>query len=181
MALVPLFALPNPKIPQRNRLLRRQAAPKSLFWAPGGLDELPKVHFEFHFISIGKSTMAFFYRLVTVMARNKNFDAVSQTDLTRVQFRLYRRLSYPVRAIFSYISLQDLPNDEHEKQNVCRARRVTLPWRSWINFSPCKHSGPPSRVKAQTRHLIMHKLRWLGEGKGNLRGVRRGGNLGPQP
>ena len=37
----------------------RQAAPKSLFWAPDGLDELAEVHFEFPFILIGKSTMTF--------------------------------------------------------------------------------------------------------------------------
>ena len=46
-----------------------------------------------------------------------------------------------MRAIFSYISLQNLSNDEHEKQHVCTARIVTLLWGSWINFSPCKHSG----------------------------------------
>ena len=45
---------------ERNRLPHRQAAPKSLFWAPDGLDELPEVLFEFPFVLIGKWTMAFF-------------------------------------------------------------------------------------------------------------------------
>ena len=30
-----------------------------MFWAPNGLDELPEVSFEFLFIGIGKSAMAF--------------------------------------------------------------------------------------------------------------------------
>ena len=42
----------------------RKAAPKSLFWAPDGLDELLEVHFEFPFILIGKLTLGFFYRLI---------------------------------------------------------------------------------------------------------------------
>ena len=37
----------------------RKAAEISLFWAPNGLNELPEVKFEFPFILIGKSTMAF--------------------------------------------------------------------------------------------------------------------------
>ena len=36
-----------------------EAAPRSSFWIYNGLDELPKVLFEFPFILIGKSTMAF--------------------------------------------------------------------------------------------------------------------------
>ena len=36
-----------------------EAVPSSLFWAPNGLNELPEVRFEFPFILIGKSTMAF--------------------------------------------------------------------------------------------------------------------------
>jgi len=36
-----------------------EAAPKSLFWASSGLNELPKVCFEFPFILIGKWTKAF--------------------------------------------------------------------------------------------------------------------------
>ena len=59
--------------------------PISLFWAPNGLHELP-------FILIGKLTIAFLtgrlWRVVTSWytdrAQNKDFDAVSQTDLTRV-------------------------------------------------------------------------------------------------
>ena len=35
-----------------------EAAPRSLFWIYNGLDELPKMLFEFPFILIGKSTMA---------------------------------------------------------------------------------------------------------------------------
>ena len=36
-----------------------EAAPMSLSWALNGLNELPEVRFEFLFILIGKSTMAF--------------------------------------------------------------------------------------------------------------------------
>ena len=36
-----------------------EAAPISLFWAPDALNELPEVRFEFPFILIGKSTIAF--------------------------------------------------------------------------------------------------------------------------
>ena len=36
-----------------------EAALIFLFWVPNGLSELPEVHFEFPFILIGKSTMAF--------------------------------------------------------------------------------------------------------------------------
>ena len=36
-----------------------EEAPISLFWAPSGLNELPEMGFEFPFILIGKSTMAF--------------------------------------------------------------------------------------------------------------------------
>ena len=46
-----------------------EAVPSSLFWAPNGLNELPEVRFEFPFILIGKSTMAFFNR--PIMARTQ--------------------------------------------------------------------------------------------------------------
>ena len=36
-----------------------EVAPMSLSWEPNGLSELPEVCFEFLFILIGKSTMAF--------------------------------------------------------------------------------------------------------------------------
>ena len=36
-----------------------EAAPISLFWAANALNELPEVRFEFPFILIGKSTIAF--------------------------------------------------------------------------------------------------------------------------
>ena len=36
-----------------------KAAHLSLLWVPNGLSELPEVAFEFPFILIGKSTMAF--------------------------------------------------------------------------------------------------------------------------
>ena len=36
-----------------------EAAPRSLFWAPNGLDKKPEMRFEVPFILIGKSTMAF--------------------------------------------------------------------------------------------------------------------------
>ena len=36
-----------------------EAAPKSLVWAPNGLNELTELRFEFPFNLIGKSTMAF--------------------------------------------------------------------------------------------------------------------------
>ena len=36
-----------------------KAAPRSLFWASNGLNELLEVGFEFPFILIGKSTIAF--------------------------------------------------------------------------------------------------------------------------
>ena len=36
-----------------------EAAPISLFWVPNGLNELPEERFEFLFILIGQSTMAF--------------------------------------------------------------------------------------------------------------------------
>ena len=36
-----------------------EVAPKSLFWAPGGLNKLPEMCFEFPFNLIGKLTMAF--------------------------------------------------------------------------------------------------------------------------
>ena len=51
-----------------------EAATKSLSWTPG-LSELQE---EFPFIFIDKSTMAF------LTGQNKDFGAVSQTNLTRV-------------------------------------------------------------------------------------------------
>ena len=129
------------------------------------------VFYQPHFQMLRPTPPILFDQSLMVMARNKNLDNVSQTDQ-----RLYRRLSYPVRAIFTYISVQNLSNHEQEKQNVCTARRVTLLRRSWINFSPCKHSGPPSRVKAQTRHAehAQAPLARGREGK-SLRGEAGGG------
>ena len=43
-----------------------EAAPKSLFGAPNGLNKLPEIHFIFPFNLIGKLTMAFFNRPVMV-------------------------------------------------------------------------------------------------------------------
>ena len=67
------------------------AAPRSLFWVLNGLNEVPEVRFEFPFIVIGKSTMAFLtgqsWRVLkpwyTCGAQNKDFGAISQTGLTR--------------------------------------------------------------------------------------------------
>ena len=61
---------PPPPPPPRLFTLRRrrnvtmvnnvcEATPRSLFWALKGLNEFPEVCFEFPFILIGKSTMAF--------------------------------------------------------------------------------------------------------------------------
>ena len=78
--------------------------PISLFWAPNGLRELPEKRFEFPIILIGKSTVAFLtgrsWRVLTSWytdrAENKDFDAVSQKDLTRVlKFPMRRRQSFP--------------------------------------------------------------------------------------
>ena len=69
-----------------------EAALTSLFLAPNEVNECPEGHFEFLFILIGKTTMAFFTANhdaysnpgTHVRAQNKNFGAVSQVDLTRV-------------------------------------------------------------------------------------------------
>ena len=61
-----------------------------MFWAPNGLHEIPEKRFEFPIIWIGKSTVAFLtgrsWRVVTSWytdrTQNKDFDAVSQTDLS---------------------------------------------------------------------------------------------------
>ena len=56
------------KVPNGSQRRRRiltsvsnvcEAAPISLVWFPNGLNELPEVRFQFLFILIGKSTMAF--------------------------------------------------------------------------------------------------------------------------
>ena len=68
-----------------------KAAPRSLFCAPNGLNEVPEVRFEFPFILIGKWTMAFLtgqsWRILksqyTGGAQNKNISAISQTGFTR--------------------------------------------------------------------------------------------------
>ena len=79
-----------------------KAAPRSLFWAPNGFNKLPEVRYEFRFILIGKSTMAFLQANDGTFSnpgipggggKNKDFKAVSQTDLTRVEFRLWRKLA----------------------------------------------------------------------------------------
>ena len=78
-----------------------EAAPRSLFSAPNGFNELPNVaRFEFPFILIGKSIMAFLNtkaRYKSIMARAQTlvhrrgpkiriFSTVSQTHLARVLF-----------------------------------------------------------------------------------------------
>ena len=66
-----------------------EAAPKSLFWVPSGLNELPEMCFEFSFNLIDKLTMFFFNRPIMTHtpkqdgAQDKDFSAVSQTDLMR--------------------------------------------------------------------------------------------------
>ena len=52
-----------------------EAEPMSMFWAPNELNDLREV---FSFILTDKSTMAF------LKGQNKDFGAVSQTNLTRV-------------------------------------------------------------------------------------------------
>ena len=69
-----------------------EGAPISLFWAPTGLNELREERFEFLFILIGQSTMTFLTGQSGVYSNtgtqvgvhNKDFGAVSWTDLTRV-------------------------------------------------------------------------------------------------
>ena len=69
-----------------------ETAPISLFWAPKGLNELPEVRYEFPFILIGKATMRFLKgqspcevkSWYTDGVKNKDFGAVSKTDLKRV-------------------------------------------------------------------------------------------------
>ena len=60
-----LFHETNSKSSQRRRRTQTsvsnvcEAVPRSLFWAPNGLNELPEVSLEFPFILIGKLTIAF--------------------------------------------------------------------------------------------------------------------------
>ena len=69
-----------------------EGAPISLFWAPTGLNELREERFEFLFILIGQSTMTFLTGQSGVYSNtgtqvgvhNKDFGAVSWTDLPRV-------------------------------------------------------------------------------------------------
>ena len=67
-----------------------EAVPKSLFRAPNRLNELPQMSFEFPFILIGKSTMAFLIQQSRHVLKSwytggaQNNSMVSQTDLTRV-------------------------------------------------------------------------------------------------
>ena len=79
-----------------------EAVPRPLFWALNGLYKLPKVRFESLFNLIGKSTITFLtgqsWRVVSnpgthVGTQNKDFGNVSQTNVTRVYFCLWR--SYP--------------------------------------------------------------------------------------
>ena len=105
---VPVLLLnqPNNDDGNGNRLVTVsnvcEAAPKSLFRTPG-LNELPE---EFPFILIDKSTMAF------LRGQNKDFGAVLQTNLTRVSFRLRRRLEQdqnptdsPARPLSKYMGV----------------------------------------------------------------------------
>ena len=81
-----------------------EPVPISLFWAPNGFNELPGVRFEFPFNLIGKLTVVFLTgqssrvlnstQWYTGGAKNTDFGSVSQTDVTRIQFRLWRRLAY---------------------------------------------------------------------------------------
>ena len=70
-----------------------EAATRSLFWTPNGLNELQEERFEFPFILIGKSTMTFLtgqsWHVLksgyTAGGPEQRFhDVVSQTDLTRI-------------------------------------------------------------------------------------------------
>ena len=51
-----------------------------MFWTPNGLNELPEVRFEFPFNLIG----AYSNLGTQLEVQNKDFGAVSQTELTRV-------------------------------------------------------------------------------------------------
>ena len=88
------------KTPRKCSLRRRRkltsvfnickAAPRSLFWVLNGLNKVPEVRFEFPFIVIGISTMAFLtgqsWRILkfwyTGGAQNKDIGAISQTGFT---------------------------------------------------------------------------------------------------
>ena len=88
-----------------------EAAPISLAWAPNGLNELPEVRFEFLFILIGKSTMAFStgqsWRVLNLGTRvgvqNKDFGDVSQTELTRVLVSFVVQANRCLRSSFWFI------------------------------------------------------------------------------
>ena len=62
-----------------------------MFWAPNGLTELPKMHFKFPFNLTGNLTVALstgqswhvLKSRYTRGTQNKDFGAVSQTELTR--------------------------------------------------------------------------------------------------
>ena len=86
----------------------REAAPRSLFWDPYGLNKFLEVCFAFPFSLIGKSTMAFStgqswcVQSQILVHRwgpeNKDFSAVlqQQTLLIRVQFCRWHRLGFAV-------------------------------------------------------------------------------------
>ena len=77
------------------------ASPKQLrflFWALNAFNELPEVRFTFPFNLISISTLAFFtanqgaYSNLGTQLGKENKDSLSQPNLTRIQFRLWRWL-----------------------------------------------------------------------------------------
>ena len=86
--------------------------------------------------------------------------------------------SYPGRANFSYISLQNLANRLHEKQKVGSAGRVTrlagspfydgrVTLLAGANFSPYKQFGSPSRVNFVEARQSEHARALLARAKGS--------------
>lgn len=117
-----------------------EAVPVSLFWDPNGLIGSPEVHLECPFILIGKSKMAFLTgQLCCILkskytggGQNKDFNAVSLVDLTRVKFCVWRRLHVHVASVrnsmfFLLVGLHCLNTSCHSLGFMADKSPV-LPW-----------------------------------------------------
>ena len=103
-----------------------EAAPRSWFCAPNGLNELLEVGCAFPFILTGKSTVAQINSNLgtQVGAQNNDFSAVSQIDLTRALFHLRRRLSR-LRSYWIWLGLVNLVKNHADRRGWRKQKRIT--------------------------------------------------------
>ena len=154
-----------------------------MFWAPNGLNQLPEVRFEFLFILIGQSIMAFLtgqsWRVLrfwyTGWCSEQGFRRCFADSLPRRRFQGSSHFVPPHKRLLNR-EQHSFPKAQPITLNLPNSGRLTLTagypdnytiymkhWESFMTSNKFQTQGSKNKIKSNFR--ILHALHNLSEGK----------------